>query len=420
MSFSKTKNLLKSNKKIIESFSYLSVLQIFNLALPFITYPYLIRVLTANVYGSIVFAQTLIGYFVILVGFGFNISATKNISLYREDKKKVSEVVSSVFIIKSFLFLFSLIILWCLLYCVNGFDLSWELFFFSTYLCLNDLLFPIWYFQGIESMQFVTVFSVISKMVFLGAVFFIIDSPTDFLKVPILNGIGVIISGFGALYIVFIRHNVKFKWQRRATLFFYLKESWILFLSNAMVVIKERSNLIFIGYFLNMKDVAYYDLALKISSLLRTPFLTIRDAIFPNIAVSGNQSKYFRIGFVATLLAFFVYILLLVFREPIISILGGEKMLPTLKIFGIMSLTIPLGVASMFLGSALILFVTPRKYTSSVIYSVLLYLLGLYVIYINHLFELYYLVILLVLSLVVEIVFRTIYYINNERKKGSI
>lgn len=72
---------------LIRNFSYLSLLQVFNLILPLIVYPYLIRVLGKETYGLVVFAQSLVFYLVILVGFGFNISATKEVSIHRNDSK---------------------------------------------------------------------------------------------------------------------------------------------------------------------------------------------------------------------------------------------------------------------------------------------------------------------------------------------
>ena len=77
------------NKTLIQNFSYLSALRIFNMILPLITYPYLIRVLGKEIYGLVVFAQAIVNYLVMLVSFGFNISATKEVSVYRNDEKKL-------------------------------------------------------------------------------------------------------------------------------------------------------------------------------------------------------------------------------------------------------------------------------------------------------------------------------------------
>ena len=107
------KNILKNHSTILQNLSYISVLHLFNMLIPLLSYPYLIRVLGKETYGIIIFAQAIVGYFVILIGFGFNISATKEISINRDDKKKVSEIVSSVLIIKGILLVFfSNIIFW--------------------------------------------------------------------------------------------------------------------------------------------------------------------------------------------------------------------------------------------------------------------------------------------------------------------
>lgn len=104
------------HKTLIENFSSLTVFQILNLLLPLLTYPYLIRVLGIEIYGLVVFAQAIIGYLLILVGFGFNISATKEISIHRDNKDKLSEIASSVLTIKAGLFVLSLILLAIALY----------------------------------------------------------------------------------------------------------------------------------------------------------------------------------------------------------------------------------------------------------------------------------------------------------------
>ena len=208
-------NSLIRDKSLLHNFSYLSVLYAFNLLIPLFTYPYLIRVLGKETYGLVIYAQAIINYFAILVSFGFNISATKEISIHRENKEKLSEIVSSVLIIKAYLFIISFVSLAIFLFFIPQSKGNETLFLLSMTACLNEVLFPIWYFQGIEKMKYWTQITVVSRLIFLIFIFLLIHSPNDYLYVPIIYGIGYLISGSMSLYIIFYKHKIKFQLKRR-------------------------------------------------------------------------------------------------------------------------------------------------------------------------------------------------------------
>ena len=77
-------NLL--NKNVFKNFCSLSVLQGFNYILPLLVLPYLIRTVGLNYFGVLMFSQSIINYFIIIVDYGFNLSATRKY-LFTEMKK---------------------------------------------------------------------------------------------------------------------------------------------------------------------------------------------------------------------------------------------------------------------------------------------------------------------------------------------
>ena len=53
-----------AKKRLIGNITSLTILQIFNYALPLLLIPYLISILSAKLYGEIILAQTLVLYFI--------------------------------------------------------------------------------------------------------------------------------------------------------------------------------------------------------------------------------------------------------------------------------------------------------------------------------------------------------------------
>ena len=211
--------------------------------IPLVTYPYLINTLGKNLYGVIIYSQAIVSYLAIFVNWGFNISATKYISINREDSKKINEIVSVVYIVKTLL----LIIVFGFLFLIFLFPEIREyklLYIFSMWQCIYECLFPIWFFQGIEKMKYIAIFSFIGRVVFILLIFIWVTTPQDYLLVPLINGIGAIITSLIAIYILIYKFKIKFRWQSLATIFYHTKDSTKLLLTSITGIVKDRTTVI--------------------------------------------------------------------------------------------------------------------------------------------------------------------------------
>ncbi|MEC8678340.1 MAG: oligosaccharide flippase family protein, partial [Candidatus Margulisiibacteriota bacterium] len=88
-------------KNLLKNGTSLGIVQLSNYILPLVTLPYLARILGPNYFGLVMMAQATMIYLTLLTDYGFNLSATKEIAKVRDNLKKVSQLFSSVIIIKS-------------------------------------------------------------------------------------------------------------------------------------------------------------------------------------------------------------------------------------------------------------------------------------------------------------------------------
>ena len=155
----KTLNKIKNNsdhKTLVSNFVYLSILQGLNLLLPLITFPYLVRVLGVEYFGLLSFALALTTYFQIITDYGFNSTATRDVSAVLNDKTKQLEIFNDVMSAKLFLLFFCFIVMILIVFSFEIFRTHWEIYFFSFGSVLGQAIFPVWFFQGIQKMKYIT------------------------------------------------------------------------------------------------------------------------------------------------------------------------------------------------------------------------------------------------------------------------
>ena len=184
----------KSNKKIVKNFSFLSILQFFQLVIGFLLFPYLIKVLGKNNYGIVIFAQVIVGYFLLVLNYGFNITATRQIALHKNDKIKLHEIISTTYISKCIIFILIVILFASMLVFVPFLSNHKEIYVLTFFSLIGWLLYPEWYFQGVEKMDNITYVILSSKLISLITVIIVVKEPNDYYYVPIINSISMIIS----------------------------------------------------------------------------------------------------------------------------------------------------------------------------------------------------------------------------------
>ena len=328
-----------NNKKIFENYASMTFIQGANVIIGLLIYPYLIRVLGKEAYGSYVVAVAIISFFLLFISFGFHLPALKQISLNQNNLEKQQEMVSFVFTAKSILFLFATIILGLLIFFVPFFRINYLLYLIVFATVISDILFPVWYFQGVQKMKVVTVIQIGIKILFIPFIFIFVKKPDDLLIFATIFSSMSVISAVVSVFYLKIKEKIVLRFIKISKLKILFKESLPLFWSNLMVTAKLEGVTLIIAKFIGVADVAVYDLARKIINILQMITGSINISLFPK-AVSATKELVKKIILYEGLFGIIAIILLTLFGYPLILLLGGSTMTTAYPLMLILSITL--------------------------------------------------------------------------------
>ena len=302
-------------------------------------YPFLIRKLGVNTYGSYVYAFSVSVFFLSFVQFGFDTPALKVISENPKDNKIHSETISTVLICKTILAITSTIVFIILLITLRIFKTNFWLFVICYFQVFSYLLFPTWYFQGIQKMKVVTYIQLLLKFISLPLIFCVISTPKDVIYFALISISTGFLSGVFAMIVLLKKYSIVLIWIPIDKLKITFKDAMPFFLSNSMNTIKQQSATIILGAFFSMKDVALYDLAMKIYSVPITLISSINGALFPKM-ISSNWNSIKKIIKTENIIGLVIIIGFILFGKSIILLMGGKDMLGAYPILIILSFSV--------------------------------------------------------------------------------
>lgn len=367
---SKLKNLTnsESKKRFISNLFALASLQGVNYILPLLTLPYLVRVLGPEYFGLLAFATATIIYFGLITDYGFNLTATRQISIHRHNKDKIIEIFSAVMSIKVLLMTFSLIVMSIIVFSFDKFSQHWEIYFLTFGTVIGQTLFPVWFFQGMERMKYSTYLNILSKAIFTVAIFAFVHNQNDYYLVPILTSIGFIIAGIWSLTLIKKDFDISFKIQSLQSIKFYFMDGWHIFLTTFQSNILSSSGVFVLGLFYSNTVVGYYAAVDKLLRAIAGIFAPITQAFFPLISAKLSHSKkegqklLIKVASFVMVMVVITMGLMYLFADDIIYIVLGEEFVSYSYILKILSIHFFFGMINNFTGIQYLTNIGKSKY----------------------------------------------------------
>lgn len=375
------KSKLKSPMAI--NFISLALLQGVNYLLPLLSFPFLFRVLGVERWGLVTFGYSLMQYFVMFTDFGFNLSATKYISEHRNDLQKINSYLNSAMIGRFILCGISLAILLAL---ISYFDkFSTESIFYLMYfgIILGNVMFPMWFFQGMENMKYITVFNIVAKSLSFIPFFIFIRKPEDYIYVPIFYSIGFVLAGIVSLFIVYFKMGMKWYFTSISQISSSLKDSSAYFLARASTSLFTTSNSFLLGLVCGNTMVGYYSAAEKLYQAYNQLLSPFTGVLFPHIAKSRDVLFFKKIFYRITFTNLFCVAAALLLASYVLDIVYGTADPNILEVFRILVTACFVTIPSMLLGYPFLAAMGHPLYTNyTVMTTSVVHITGLVVLYI--------------------------------------
>ncbi|CAN5899629.1 oligosaccharide flippase family protein [soil metagenome] len=318
-------------KRLAGNFISLSLVQGLSILFPLITFPYLIRVLGIEGFGIFTLIQTSLMYFDLLVSFGFGLTATQQVSHNTTNVHKIKEIIISVYIIKLLLLLLSVIIfLGCCIF-IPYLREHFILVLISPLYLLGNLLFPDWYFQGIQKMRNITFVALVSKLISFLLIILLVKNSGDISYAVLSMSAGNLIAGLIGFFIMVKTIPFKLEIPSRDFIVSMFRESSYVFTSIILAPLYTSLNIFILQLFTNPLMVGYYAIAEKICSAVAMFTNIANRTFYPHLsqlyvssvaAYKKNVQSVLKLFFAG----FLVFSLLQFFAaEQIVHLIAGKK-----------------------------------------------------------------------------------------------
>lgn len=343
-----------------------------NLLFPLITFPYISRILLPEGIGRVAFVQSINNYFLLFINLGIPLYGIREIARVRNNGLEKSKVFSEILFLNIFTTIIG-ITFYFIFYQLNMITDDREIFLIFSVVLLFNFLSVDWFFQGIEDYKYITVRTIIVKIISFIFLIIFVKEKSDICKYTII----VVFSLIGSNFFNIIRALKLVKLELKGlNIKRHLKGILIIFSMNLAISIYTNLDSVMLGSYGSKYALGIYSAASKMIHLILGIITSLGAVLLPRISnyISEKKEEEIKIILEKTfsfLIALIIpSILGLYFTgNEIIRLFAGKEYIEAVITLKILSLIILFIGFSNFVGIQILY---PRGEEKKVFYSVLI------------------------------------------------
>ena len=335
------------DKNLSINTSSLFILNALNFIFTIIILPKLINTFGVVGWGEITFSQIIINYFLWLIDWSFPQFACKQISIYENKETERKEFFITTRTSQLILFVIStiLICLYSFIFSVNKL-----IYLYSILILFGSFLQSYWYLNGREKIYETAFIQLLNKLIFALFIFLGITKGDDTSIYFLYFGFASIFAGIICSLRIVLKYNEQLKIGNINKSIKLIRKSYMLFNSSIIGNITNSCIPFIITSFYSIENLGLYSIADRIKNISIQIVNPISNSIFPKMSknYSNNKKKANRIFlsfiFLFAIIGFFVFLILNLNIELIVSYFLKEKVYGINNIVRILSFSFLLNI----------------------------------------------------------------------------
>jgi O-antigen/teichoic acid export membrane protein len=359
--------------------SALFILQAGAYLIPLLVLPWLTRTLGVNAFGQLSFITALVAYCILLVEWGFGLSATRQVAIFRDDKFARSKVFWDTIFARLTLSLMCLFVLIGFLVLAPRFNNLKAFLFLAYFGVMGSVISPAFYYQGMERLGKTSLINLFVRLLSVPCIFIFVTEKSDIgIAIGIQAGF-VLLAAAVNFAVLLLSKELVWVAPSSEKIFQSLRDGWPLFLSTASISLYTNSSAVILGLVSGSVAVAYFSAAQTIIRAGQGLYGPISQAFFPRMSHLFHHAKESAVvlvqkllwtqGLIAGLMSCFVF-----FSAPLLMlvIFGGQFELGVTVLRWLSPLLFLIGLSNVFGIQAMV----PLGYTRR--FSQILFVSGIF------------------------------------------
>ncbi|NDK57505.1 flippase [Pontibacter fetidus] len=281
----------EGKKGLLKNITSVGFVQIANYVFPMITIPIVSRIVGPDKLGVINFTASFIAYFTLLIGFGFDLTATRKIAADPGNENNRNKVFSEVFTSQSLLFIFSLVVFIISLYTIPELKQEKMVAIYTFLTCLATLFTQNWLFQAMQDLPKVAILNLLSKVIFTIIILIMVKAKEDYIWQPLALSLSQVLIAIISFAWAIKKYRLKFHFIKVSRSLRLLWDEKTFFFSLCIISLYTTTNIVVLGILQDSTQVAYYTSAQKLIAIMQAVItIPLAQAFYPYIGKAFGES----------------------------------------------------------------------------------------------------------------------------------